>query len=256
MSVWTTRSLGSDKDYIVLQHPIKGVNNVVNGVTFRQGYAVVEQNSKTYHHLKKIPVLHKVKELPLVSLRKLGFITRTSDVKMVYGQDVYMAFLKAEEDMKKAKIQEELDAKAAIEAAEQAKRKAELEAFQKQEEARINAESAVKLTEVMEKSIEESKKDIVEIIQDSVVTEKVSEEEIKVSFDIKKCCYVKSDGNLCKHDALDYSPSKYCSLHMLEDDKLSEHGIKLPNIMTKNEKKKARKAVHKKLKQLKAKGAF
>ena len=67
---------------------------------------------------------------------------------------------------------------------------------------------------------------------------------------------MKADGNLCKHDSLDYSPSKYCSLHMLEDDKLENLGIKVPTLMTKNEKKKVRKAVHKKLKSLKAKGVF
>lgn len=229
MSVWTTKGLGSTKNYVVIKHPLKGVNNVVNGVTFREGYAVVEKDSKTYHHLRKIPLLHKAQEQPLTHLRKLRFITRTSDVKMVYGQDVYMAFLNAEAQEKEAKIQEELEAKAAKEAAEQERRKAELEA--------IKAAAAKQLVESVE-----------------VTTEKVDEETVEAKIEIKKCCFVKPDGNLCKHDALDYSPSKYCSLHLLEDDKLSDYGIELPKMMSKQEKKKARKAVHKKLKALKSKG--
>jgi hypothetical protein len=243
MSVWTTKNLGRDRELIVIRHPLRGVNNMINGVIFRESYGVVEKDSKTYHHLKKIPLLHKSEEYPLTHLKNLKFVTRVQDIKMVYGQDVYLAYLRAIEEAEQNKIKEELEAKAAMEAVEQARRKHELEQLAIAE-AKM-AEEASKLAEAMDKV-------------DSLPDEAFGDVEIEVEElpKITKCCFVKNDGNLCKHDALDYSPSKYCSLHLLEDEKLSEHGITLPGKMTKNEKKKARKAVHRKLKALKAKGAF
>lgn len=94
MSVWSTRSTLKDTTYIVLQHPIKSVNATISGVKFRSGYAVVEKNSKVYNSLRQFPILRGAKEFPLIHLRKLPFITRTSDVRMVYGQDVFMRYAK------------------------------------------------------------------------------------------------------------------------------------------------------------------
>lgn len=94
MSVWLTRSSDKDRDYIVLKHTLRGANYSVNGVKFRNGYAVVEKNSKTYRDLKTIPVLRAAEEYPLIFLRKLPFITRPLDVKLVYGADVYSKYLK------------------------------------------------------------------------------------------------------------------------------------------------------------------
>ena len=94
MSVWTTTSTGRDRDFIVLKHTLRGVNYVINGVKFRHGYAVVEKNSKTYRDLKRIPVLKAAAEHPLTFLRKLSFITRPLDVKIVYGAEVFAQYLK------------------------------------------------------------------------------------------------------------------------------------------------------------------
>ena len=93
MSVWTTKALSTNKEYIVLKHRLKGVNYSVQGVKFRDGYAVVEKNSKTYFALLKMPILTGCQEFPLVYLRKLNFITRSSDVKTIYGQDVYRHYV-------------------------------------------------------------------------------------------------------------------------------------------------------------------
>lgn len=87
--IWTTRSLERDRNYIVLQHPLRGVNYTVMGVKFREGFAVVEKDSKTYLALLKMPVFKGAKEHPLIHLRKLKFITRASDVNLVYGKDVF-----------------------------------------------------------------------------------------------------------------------------------------------------------------------
>ena len=89
MSVWTTKSLDRDRNYIVLQHPLKGVNYTVMGVKFREGYAVVEKGSKTYNTLLKMPIFKGAKEYPLIYLRKLRFIIKASDVNLVYGKDVF-----------------------------------------------------------------------------------------------------------------------------------------------------------------------
>ena len=94
MSVWTTSSSGRDRNYIVLKHTLRGVNYIINGIKFRHGYAVIEKGSKTYNTLKRIPVLKAAQEFPLVFLRKLSFITRPLDVKLVYGADVFVQYLK------------------------------------------------------------------------------------------------------------------------------------------------------------------
>lgn len=93
MSVWTTRSSDVARDYIVIKHALRGVNIIINGVKFRESYAVVEKNSKTHLGLKKVPVLHGAKEHPITFLRHLKFITRPMDVKIIYGQDVYAKYI-------------------------------------------------------------------------------------------------------------------------------------------------------------------
>ena len=113
MSTWTTKALNRDRKYVVLKHPLKGVNYSVQGVKFRHGFAVVEQDSKVHNMLKKMPILRNAEVLPLSFLTKLPFITRHIDIKIVYGQDVYRIFL-----------QEAAQAQAAIDAA--AKEEAEL----------------------------------------------------------------------------------------------------------------------------------
>jgi hypothetical protein len=91
---WTTQSLDRKREYILIQHTLRGVNYSVMGVTFRDSYAVVEKNSKTYHSLKRIPVLRTAKEYPLLALKNLKFITRTLDVQFIFGKDVYNHYIK------------------------------------------------------------------------------------------------------------------------------------------------------------------
>lgn len=107
MSVWSTRSSGRDRDYILLKHPLRGVNYIIKGVKFRESYAVVEKNSKTYNELLKMPLLKSCQEYDLLFLRKLKFITRSADVRMVYGEDVYRFYVQ--------KLQAELEKEAVVE---------------------------------------------------------------------------------------------------------------------------------------------
>lgn len=106
MSVWTTKSLDRDRDYIVLKHSLP-VNTKVMGVKFREGYAVVENQSKIYFQLKQIPLLKTAREYPLTFLKKLPFITRSADVRTIYGQDVYRHYTdQLVKELEMAKIEE------------------------------------------------------------------------------------------------------------------------------------------------------
>lgn len=118
MSVWTSKVLDRDIEYIVLKHTLPGVNYVVNGIKFRGGYAVVQKDSKTYHTLKKIPIFKNAAEYPLIHLRKLVFITRPKDVLTIYGKDVYWRYLKVLEGEldKEAVIEQKLEEQAKLEA--------------------------------------------------------------------------------------------------------------------------------------------
>jgi hypothetical protein len=110
MSVWTTKSLNKNSNYILIKHNLPHVNNNIMGVKFRDSFAVVDKDSKIYNQLKKVPILKNAQELPLDFLKKLPFITRSSDVKLVYGVDVYNAYIKsitkATKEEQKQKIEE------------------------------------------------------------------------------------------------------------------------------------------------------
>ena len=66
------------------------------GVRFRNGWAVVEKGSKTYHNLRKLPMLKTAREMPLSFLKQLPFITKPADVKMIFGADVYYKYVTAD----------------------------------------------------------------------------------------------------------------------------------------------------------------
>ena len=99
MSIWTTKADGIDRDYILIKHKLPNVNYNIGSVRFRGGYCVVEKGSKTYYNLKKTPLLRNAAEYPITFLRKLPFITRTADIKMIFGQDVLSKFLVEEKKL-------------------------------------------------------------------------------------------------------------------------------------------------------------
>ena len=117
MSYWSARSLGRERDYIVLKHPTKGINTTVSGVKFRDSYAVVEKDSKVYYQLKRMPQLRASREFPLIFLEKLPFVITPIEVKYVYGADVYNHFMivRDEELKKRAEIQKEVSEESHVE---------------------------------------------------------------------------------------------------------------------------------------------
>ena len=106
MSVWSTKSTGRARDYVVIKHKMRGVNANVGGVRFRDSFGVVEKGSKTYLALKRMPIIQK-EDLPLEILRKLPFITRTQDIETVFGREVYVNFLSIFEKVQEVQKVEE-----------------------------------------------------------------------------------------------------------------------------------------------------
>ena len=231
MSVWTTKSLERDVRYVVMQHTLKGVNYVVNGVKFRDSYAVVEKDSKTYYMLKKVPVLRGAKEYPLTHLRKLPFISRTLDVKTVYGQDVYMRFLAAEEAERQSQALLEQQKEELLEQLSIEKREEELKLKQQIEQVIEQAKSNGESQEV----IDQLKSEIPEI---------------------SKCSYRLENDELCGQQALECSPSAYCHHHIFEEPMLAELGIEVPQFMDKKERKALRKKIEDSLTKAKKQGKF
>lgn len=91
---WSSKSFGG-KNYIVLQHPLRDVCTRICGVKFHYGYGVVEKGSKAYKMLMSMPILRKAKELPLTILKTLKFVTRSTDIELVYGKDIYISYQRA-----------------------------------------------------------------------------------------------------------------------------------------------------------------
>ena len=231
MSVWTTKTLERARNYIVIQHTLKGVNYVVNGVRFRDSYAVVEKDSKVYYNLKKVPVLRAVKEYPLTHLGKLPFVTRPADIRLVYGQDVYVSYLREKD--------KELQAQEAL---------AQLQKLQKEDEILKKREEELQIKSELEQKAKEA--------IETGDTEKA--EEIMAQMpEIVKCSHRNDKGELCGKDAYNFSPSGYCGTHLLDDPRLPEFGIEeKPKFMTKEETKSYREKVKDSLKKAKKQGKF
>lgn len=231
MSVWSTKAFDKERNYIVLQHSLRGVNYVINGIRFRNSYAVVEKDSKTYFNLKRVPVLRAAKEYPLTYLAKLPFITRHQDIKMVYGQDVYVSFLR--------EFEKENAEQAAL---------VELQKLEEADKALAKREEELRLKQELEQKAKEA-----------IETGDVQKaEEIKAQMpEIVKCSHRNDKGELCGKDAYEFSPSGYCGTHLLEDPRLPEFGIsEKPKFMTKEETKEYREDVKSVLKKAKKQNKF
>jgi len=88
---WNTKSYGG-KNYIIVQHPLRDCSVKVCGVKFHCGYGVVEKDSKAYKMLKSMPLFRNAKELPLTVLKSLKFVTRSKDIELIYGKDIFITY--------------------------------------------------------------------------------------------------------------------------------------------------------------------
>lgn len=103
--VWSTKYLGRHRDYVVIRHQLRDTEGMIGGVKFRQGYCVVEKNSRYYKTIKQLPYLKNSSEMPLHVLKTLPFIFRDKDVEMVFGRDVYIHYMQAMKAFNEAKQQ-------------------------------------------------------------------------------------------------------------------------------------------------------
>lgn len=198
MSIYWNLKRKTDKNYIVIQHPLKIQRNVsLCGIKFCAGYGVVVENSKEYRDLKKIPMFKKVKELPLSFLKSAGF--RLKDVQLVFGNDIYYHYLDAVGLGKDLKPIEPV--------------------VKEVEQPFVD----VKVAELIEQSKEE-----LDVLSDNpVVAERLLEDErypalttddiINVHKQDGLCIHVKSDGTVCENKKSIASPSGYCFGHVRHD---------------------------------------
>lgn len=252
MTVWTNKSTTQYKNYIVIRHPIKGLNTNIGGVRFRDGYGVVEKDSKTYFHLKKIPAVKKFTEYPLDHLLKLKFITRKQDVKLIYGSDVYiklLSYLKEKEHNEELiKLREkQVDTLQRIEEDKQRKEnlKEKIELDKKLDELKeVTKQTREKIK--TEKS-EEAKEELKNILKER-------REIVKEKKKFTQCCYLNASGFLCRNEANELSPSNYCTNHIINDPKLINFGLEKQPGWSRQQKKEFRKKVIEKLSKLKQRG--
>lgn len=226
MSVWTTRTLEGDREYIVIKHYLPGINGKIQGVTFRGSYGVVEKGSKMHRQLIRMPVFKNAREMPLTQLGNLPFITRSRDIENVYGRDVYTRYIRA--------------------------------ILAEQKEAELAKQAEVLAVDQLRREELQKKDVLVEQLKEAQSQEDVAkiEEIVSEMPQVTKCAFETQSGTLCKFDAYDASPSKYCKTHAIQDPRLEEVGIAVPKAMTKGERKKFRKSLYTKLEKLKKQGAF
>jgi hypothetical protein len=89
-----------EKEFIIIKHPLKIEGNIfIQGIRFCEGVAVVQKNSKMHSLCRTVPTLKKHRVLSLDWLGKFGF--GPHEIKIIYGNEVYNAYMRALEEKKK-----------------------------------------------------------------------------------------------------------------------------------------------------------
>jgi len=91
MSRYYTKSQ-QNREFIVVKHKLPKIETTVMGVRYREGYAVVEKNSKTYKALK-IMKMAVTKEFPITFLDTLGCVVNSRQIQYIWGKEIYHFFL-------------------------------------------------------------------------------------------------------------------------------------------------------------------
>lgn len=85
----------SNKTYIVVKHQLAGINTEILGVRYRDGFGVVAKDSKAHKRLKQIRMA-VIDEYPITFLPKVKSVINSSQIKAIWGQDVYRCFLQSQ----------------------------------------------------------------------------------------------------------------------------------------------------------------
>lgn len=95
----------SNREYIVVKHQIPGITTEILGIRYMDGFGVVARDSKEHKRLKQIRMA-VVDEYPITFLTKVKAVINRTQIKVIWGSDVYRCFL--EHQTKKDKKPEEL----------------------------------------------------------------------------------------------------------------------------------------------------
>lgn len=92
---WSTKSIASNnqKEYVVVQHKLRGFNGSFLGVRFREGYGVLLKDSKVFHNLKRNSMLKTQNTMPLLTLKNLKFVCSPKQIEYIYGKDIYYHYV-------------------------------------------------------------------------------------------------------------------------------------------------------------------
>lgn len=210
-------------EYVVVKHPLQTTGNAwIMGVKFCNGVAVVAKNSKEHNTLKRSLLFKKRREFGLDWLPKFGF--RTKDVSLIFGKDVFYAYLDAVglgPDLKplhksEAEQQEELIVAYEKEEVEQIKE--ELKEELEEESVELDEPENVASEDEQEKSNETES---IEEVQEE--PEMTLEETIQMHMNLNLCVHLKDDGSVCKNKVSKGSPSgNYCFGHIKKDPALEK----------------------------------
>lgn len=91
MSRYYTKS-NTDREFIVVKHKLTKIETTVMGVRYREGYAVVEKDSKVYKSLKTMKMAID-KEFPITYLDTLGCVVNDRQIQYIWGKEIYNYFL-------------------------------------------------------------------------------------------------------------------------------------------------------------------
>tara|TARA_R100001086_G_scaffold248403_1_gene185306 strand:+ start:1973 stop:2506 length:534 start_codon:yes stop_codon:yes gene_type:complete len=85
----------SNREYIVVKHQLSGITTEVLGIRYMDGFGVVAKDSKEHKRLKQVRMA-VVDEYPITFLTKIKSVINKTQIKVIWGSDVYRCFLQHE----------------------------------------------------------------------------------------------------------------------------------------------------------------
>lgn len=86
----------SNREYIVVKHQLSGITTDILGIRYIDGFGVVAKDSKEHKRLKQIRMAI-IDEYPITFLTKVKAVINKSQIKVIWGSDVYRCFLQHEQ---------------------------------------------------------------------------------------------------------------------------------------------------------------
>lgn len=85
----------SNREYIVVKHQLSGICTEVLGIRYMDGFGVVAKGSKEHGRLKQIKMAI-IDEYPITFLSKVKSVINKSQIKAIWGSDIYRCYLEHE----------------------------------------------------------------------------------------------------------------------------------------------------------------